>query len=543
MAAALVAVLPLAFAVPAHAAGDTSDQSLILQTPRSWQTNIPDLAQTFTAGVTAQVDKVTLQGFTTGGFPGVNVSLHNVAPDGSPGTWIETATNPVSIACCMPEFTFNPKVAITAGVKYAIVVEVTFGNFTWYDSGSTDLYPGGSAYTLGRTWGTSTTHRDFGFADWVASNVNSAPNVAPTKTAVSVPEGTDATNTGSCSDPDGDTVTLSASQGAVTPTCMNGAWSWKQTAPDETTTQQTVIITANDGQGFTTPTHFTLDVTPVAPTATILSDPLSVPEGSPVPFTGGGTTPSAADAPSLRLDWSVTKNGSPYSIGSGQAFSFTPDDDGTYEVTFKVTDDGNMSDSKSMTVTATNVAPNAAITGVAGSVPLVTTAEEMLTFSGAVSDADKADAYTITWNFGDGAHASGLTVVTHAYASSGNYNVTFQVSDGEGGVGTATRTVSVQTTPQAIGSIASAVQALPGLTAGQKNSLLAKLNAAADAAARGNTTAAHNELNAFLNELQADVNSGKVTAAAAGNLRSAVHAIQGSLGTYNRFLEWWPLEA
>ena len=39
------------------------------------------------------------------------------------------------------------------------------------------------------------------------------------------------------------------------------------------------------------------------------------------------------------------------------------------------------------------------------------------------------------------------------------------------------------------------------------------------------------------------VETGKISSADAGILRSAVHAVQGSIGTYNRFLEWWPLEA
>jgi hypothetical protein len=85
------------------------------------------------------------------------------------------------------------------------------------------------------------------------------------------------------------------------------------------------------------------------------------------------------------------------------------------------------------------------------------------------------------------------------------------------------------------------VQTLPSLNAGQKNSLTAKLNAAAASASRGDTRACNNQLNAFLNELQAYVNTGKVSAGDAATLRAAVHAVKGSIGTYNRFLEWWPL--
>jgi hypothetical protein len=107
----------------------------------------------------------------------------------------------------------------------------------------------------------------------------------------------------------------------------------------------------------------------------------------------------------------------------------------------------------------------------------------------------------------------------------------------------ASRTVVVQTPQAALGSIAGYVPGISTLNAGQKNSLIAKLNAATAAVARGDTTAANNQLSAFLNELQADVNTGKVSPAAASVLRSAMDAVQAALGTYNRFLEWWPVEA
>ena len=538
-------MLPLALAVPAHAAGDSLDQSLVVNRfPASYQTNLPDLAQTFTAGLTGRLDKVSIQADSQNGYAGgVTVTLHDIATDGiSPGpNVLGTATNPPLIlhgsAGLLSDFTFNPGVAVTDKTHYAIVVEVWAGNLKWYDSGpasipSTDPYPGGSQFTLGRIWAT-TTHQDFGFEDWVATNTG--PTVAVDKTALTVPEGTPAANTGTCSDP---SATLSASAGTVS-RCMSGAWSWTQPTDEGT---QTIVITADAGQGLTSTASFTLEVTKVAPTAHILTDPLSVPEGSPVPFTGGATIPAAADSAGAVYSWTVLKNGNPYATGSGTAFSFTPDDDGTYQVTFGVRDDGGMSDSTSMTVTAINVAPKASILGVTQPLPLFIAADQTLTFNGTFSDADTADAYAITWHFGDGTTGSGRTV-THFYAGPGNYPVTFQVSDGEGGVSTATTTVHVVTAQTALSKIEAAVQNLSGLNAGEKNSLQVKLNAASAAAGRGDTKAAHNQLNAFLNELHADLNTGKVSQGDYGVLAAEVNAVQGSLGTYNRFLEWWPLEA
>jgi PKD domain len=545
---ALAALLPLAAATPAHAAGDTLDQKVVETFWLSWQSSVPWMAQTFTAGMDGRVDRVSLPAYTPSGFGRFTVSLRTLTSAGAPSATVLGAAPLFSggITCCQfRDYVFSSPVSVFKGTQYAIAVQVSAGSLRWFDTGGDDVYLGGRQYTGSPAsgWGVG-SHADFGFEEWVvAGNVNSAPTVGVDKGAFGVPEGTAPTNSGTCSDTDGDTVTLKASDGTVSP-CTGGRWTWSKAAGDETG-NQTVTIFADDGNGLSAQIPFTFDVTPVDPTASIVSDPpsITVPEGTNVPFTGTATSPDAADnAAGFTYAWSVTINGAAYAGGPGATFSFIPRDDGSYLVTFNAMDDGGMSGTTSMIVIATNVAPKAAITGVAGTVPLVTTPFETLSFSGAFTDVDTADHYTMTWNFGDGSTLSGPSV-SHYYSLPGTYTVKFQVGDGEGGVGQATTTVTVQTTQQALGSLEAYVQSLPGLNAGQKNSLIVKLQNAGAAAARGDNNASSNELNAFLNELQADVNSGKVSPAAAGNLRSAVHAVQGSLGRFNRLVEWWPLEA
>ena len=545
---ALAALLPLAGAAPAHGAvSDAIDQSMVLKVWLGGQTNYPFYAQTFTAQVTGQVDRVSLPIYTPTGFGAFTVSLTDTDSAGKPTTIRGTAPSVSGyVPCCLlHDYFFSPAPTVTKGVTYAIVAHLTIGNLRWLDSGWLDPYTAGREYIGGSaTAWSATSDGDFGFQEWVVSGAtNSAPVITVDSTAVSVPEGTAAANSGTCSDPDGDTVTLSASDGVVS-ACNAGKYTWSKPAGDEAG-METVTITADDGKGLTAHVPFAFDVTAQDPTATIVSDPptITVPEGTNVPFTGTATSPDAADnAAGFRYAWSVSIKGAAYASGSGAAFSFVPRDDGSYLVSFNATDDGGMTGTTSMTVIATNVAPNAAITGVAGSVPLVTTAFETLSFSGAFTDADSADKYTLTWSFGDGSFASG-TNASHAYSLPGTYTVKFQVTDGEGGVGQATTSVTVQTTQQALSAIEAYVQSLPGLNAGQKNSLMVKLQNAGAAAARGDDNAASNELNAFLNELQADVNTGKVSQSAAGTLRAAVHTLQGSLGAFNRLVEWWPLEA
>ena len=120
--------------------------------------------------------------------------------------------------------------------------------------------------------------------------------------------------------------------------------------------------------------------------------------------------------------------------------------------------------------------------------------------------------------------------------------MTLTVTDDDGGAGVATTTVVVQTPQQALSSIEAYVRSIKTLNTGQLNSLIAKLEAASAAAARSDNKASHNQMSAFLNEVRADVNTGKITPGQQTTLTSAIHAIEAALGTYNRMLQWWPLE-
>jgi PKD repeat protein len=233
----------------------------------------------------------------------------------------------------------------------------------------------------------------------------------------------------------------------------------------------------------------------------------------------------------------VTKDGASFGTGNAAAFSFTPNDEGTYVATLQATDDGGMTGTSSVTITGANVAPTAKITSVVWSPQLVLTVHQSVDFAGTFTDPGTLDTHTSGWNFGDGATAAGLSA-SHSYDAAGTYTVTFTVTDDDNGVGQATATVTVQTAQQALTSIAGYVQNLKSLNNGQKNSLIAKLDAAGASIDRGNSTAATNQLNAFLNELQADLSSGKISGDDMTVLRSSVNNVQAALGTFNRFLTW-----
>ncbi len=561
LALALGAGLALSFAVPAQAATDTLDQS---QTSTSGLESVGQMAQTFTAGITGQLDRVSLATDTSLATFTVQVeSVSGTFPAGT--TVLGTSNFSGSYLCChrWHDYLFSPAIQVTKGGQYAIVVKVVGRwHLTWYTSDGVDAYSGGSLYLgcLNCSWGTDPLYGgDYAFKTWViggsAPPPNQAPIVAPDSPTVNVDEGTAPTMTGTFSDPDGDTVSLTASAGKVAQSGTNaGTWSWTQPATDEPSSQS-VTIKADDGRGLTNTASFTAATAGVAPTVNISratvglsaavssSAPASSPEGTAINLNGSASSPSTEDnTAGFTYSWNVTKDGAAYGTGSAAAISFTPNDEGTYIATLQAKDDGGMTGTSSVTFIGANVAPSAKITGVSWTPQLVLTAHQSVSFAGTFTDPGTLDTHTEDWKFGDGATGTGPSAV-HAYSAAGTYTVTFTVTDDDNGAGQATTTVTVQTPQQAVTSIAGYIQSLKGLNAGQKNSLLAKLNAASDSVTRGDTTAANNQLNALLNECQADVNAGRITSNDMTTIRNAVHAVQAALGTYNRFLEWWPLGA
>jgi hypothetical protein len=546
----------LSFALPAQAATDALDQ---FQNSNNGVENAGQMAQTFTAGMTGQLDRVSLAADASSATFAVQLdSVSGTFPAGT--TVLGTTSFSGSYVCCrrFHDIYFSPTISVTAGGHYAIVVKAPGRTHpTWDTSNGADNYPGGSLYlgAYGGAWGTDALHGgDFAFQTWViggnAPPPNQAPTVAADRSSVNVNEGTAPTVTGTFSDPDGDTVALTASAGQVTPTgTSSGTWSWTQAASDEPASQA-VTVKADDGHGNIATANFTATTSGVAPTvsitrataglsaAAVSNASFSGPEGTPVNLTGSASSPSAQDnAAGFTYSWNVTKDGASFGTGNAAAFSFTPNDEGTYVATLQATDDGGMTGTSSVTITGANVAPTAKITNVSWTPQLVLTVHESVNFTGTFSDPGTLDTHTTGWTFGDGATSSGLATA-HSYDAAGTYTVTFTVTDDDNGAGQATATVTVQTAQQALASIAGYVHNLKSLNNGQKNSLIAKLDAAGGSIGRGNSTAATNQLNAFLNELEADLSSGKISGDDMTILRSSVNDVQAALGTYNRFLTW-----
>ena len=191
----------------------------------------------------------------------------------------------------------------------------------------------------------------------------------------------------------------------------------------------------------------------VAPTATITTAPAAhVGEGSPVSLAATVTDPSATDtAAGFTTAWTVTRGGQAFATGTGTAITFTPDDNGTYAVTFTATDKDGGTGTATATVVADNVAPTPVITN-----PITAGAEgTAVSLSGSATDPSAADtaaglalAWSVTKNGSAFATGSGPSFA-FTPDDNGSYAVTLTATDKDGGVGRPpTRSPSPTSTPR-----------------------------------------------------------------------------------------------
>ncbi len=543
--------LVVLFAIPVSAA-DALDQSQPFFSGQQALHTV--MAQTFTAGSTGAIDRVSLMVSTAGGASAISVQLQTTSGGKPSGTVLGTSTFSGTVACCHQwhDFAFTPAVAVSSGTQYAIVVRPT-GTLTWYAQFGTDSYGGGQLWLAsGSSWvGGTQFGYDFTFKDYVtAGGTNHPPTVTANSTSIAVNEGVAATNAGAFSDPDGDTVSLHASAGSLTHAgTSSGTWSWSYPAGDEQPAQ-TVTITADDGHGATATVSFTFTTNSVPPTVTLGSPAAGAPEGTAVSLTGSASSPSAADnAAGFTYSWTVTKDGTAFASGTGATVSFTPDDEGTFVATLQATDDGSATGSASVTINGVNVAPTASIAGVTHDT-IVLVAGQPVTFTGGFSDPGKLDTHTSTLDWGDktpadtysfGAGAQTDVTDTHSYAAPGAYTITYSVADDDGGASSLTAKVTVESPSQALSVIDSYVGGMTSLNGGEKNGLSAKLEAAMASAGRGDTNATCNQLDAFMNDLVALTNNGRLSATDSAALSSSAWAVHRALGCTKVKVAWLSL--
>ncbi len=147
-------------------------------------------------------------------------------------------------------------------------------------------------------------------------------------------------------------------------------------------------------------------------------------EGEAVTFDATGTRDTVSDMEDLTVEWS---RGSDVQIGMKVTFTF--EDEGSFTVILRVTDDDGAVSELFFSVNVRNLAP----TGVA--TVDRTEAEVAKIFNFAALDLqdtpNDVEGLTVTWSFGDGSLGTGVTT-THRYDEPGDYTVTMTVRDDDG---------------------------------------------------------------------------------------------------------------
>jgi PKD repeat protein len=195
-----------------------------------------------------------------------------------------------------------------------------------------------------------------------------------------------------------------------------------------------LIVTDKDGAQVADTATVQVNGANQAPIA-VISGPTSGKTGQPLDFSGHNSrdTDGNISAYAWNFGDGATANGVNASHSYGQA--------GTYEVTLTVTDNGGATGSSTVTVQISDVVktpPIAAINGPASGV-----VNTPLPFDGTGSKDLDGQIVSYTWEFGDGASASGFNV-SHTFPVSGTYQVTLTVVDNDGLSAQASQVVTIE---------------------------------------------------------------------------------------------------
>jgi hypothetical protein len=189
-----------------------------------------------------------------------------------------------------------------------------------------------------------------------------------------------------------------------------------------------------------------VDVTNVDPTATLAD--VTTPEGTPatVTFTGADDA-SAADTAGLTFEWDLDGDGT-YTPGGESIAVPAPDGPATRSVEGAVLDRDGGRRAYTATVTVTNAAPVATITG-----PEAVPSSGQTTLTLRLSDSGD-DTLTSSLDWGDGTvetvDGAGEKTVTHTYAAAGAKTITLVATDSDGArSAVATHALTVAATPAA----------------------------------------------------------------------------------------------
>ena len=286
----------------------------------------------------------------------------------------------------------------------------------------------------------------------ITSDGTLQPPVSHTNGPYATNEGSAAILDGSTSyDPDGSIVLYewdvdADGQYEVSSTSPTMAYAWV----DDYAGPLALRVTDDEGLTATADTEVTIhNVAPIVE----VGDDATLHEGDAVDGSGAFTDPGA-DSWDATVDYGDGAGPQPLSLNADKTFglSHVYADNGTYQVVVTVVDDDGGEGSDSLIVTVDNVSPTAS----AGSDQTVYRGD-VVTLAGTWTDpAEQADApYTWSWDLDgdsvpdtDGAASYGETIdETVSFGTEGSYELSFSVTDKDGGTHADTVVVQVLNRP------------------------------------------------------------------------------------------------
>jgi PKD repeat protein len=206
--------------------------------------------------------------------------------------------------------------------------------------------------------------------------------------------------------------------------------------------QYEITLEVTDNGGGTDSTTKTVDVGGEDPTASFTISPSQPLPDETVQFDASESTAPAGEIESYEWSYEVSDNYDDETY-TGDSFSHIYSENGDYDVTLEVEDNGGATDSVTKTVTVGGEDPTASFT-ISPSQPLP---DKTVQFDASESTAPAGEIESYEWSYEvsdnyDDETSTGNSF-SHIYSENGDYDVTLEVEDNGGATDSVTKTVTV----------------------------------------------------------------------------------------------------
>lgn len=206
--------------------------------------------------------------------------------------------------------------------------------------------------------------------------------------------------------------------------------------------QYEVTLEVVDNGGGTDSTTKTIDVGGEDPTASFTVSPSEPLPDETVAFDASGSSAPAGEIESYEWSYEVSDDYSDETF-TGESFSHTYQENGEYDVTLEVEDNGGATDSVSKTIAVGGDPPEPVISVT----PSDPKPQQEVSFDASESTAPVGKIESYEWEYEVSDDYSDQTVTgdsfTHTYQENGEYDVTLEIEDNGGATESTTKTITV----------------------------------------------------------------------------------------------------